>query len=166
VRPSLGKRPAGAATALRPFSCAVRLCWLGILADPDPWETLRGTFVPYVELSKKFLSVLVALIGTTLSAYLYTWQSNVEVEEKIAEGKTRLADRQGASDDDLRRSRRDIVIGMAFSNVIMYFIILSTGSRQGQYARLQYTELGHGPCHLCSQYRAHRQLVHVSSSVR
>jgi Mn2+/Fe2+ NRAMP family transporter len=99
-----------------------------ILAKPDPWEVLRGTLVPHVELSKDFLSILVAVIGTTLSAYLYTWQSNVEVEEKRAEGKTSLSDRQSASEAELARSRRDIVVGMAFSNVIMYFIILSTGA--------------------------------------
>jgi NRAMP (natural resistance-associated macrophage protein)-like metal ion transporter len=99
-----------------------------ILAKPEPWEVLRGTLVPHIELSKDSLSILVAVIGTTLSAYLYTWQSNVEVEEKIAEGKTRLSDRQGATEGDLRRSRRDIVVGMAFSNLIMYFIILSTGA--------------------------------------
>jgi NRAMP (natural resistance-associated macrophage protein)-like metal ion transporter len=99
-----------------------------ILAKPDPWEVLRGTLVPHIELSKDFLSVLVAVIGTTLSAYLYTWQSNVEVEEKIAEGKTRLSDRRGATEGDLKRSQRDIVVGMAFSNLIMYFIVLSTGA--------------------------------------
>jgi Mn2+/Fe2+ NRAMP family transporter len=99
-----------------------------IMARPDPWEVLRGTVVPHLELSKDFLSILVAVIGTTLSAYLYTWQSNVEVEEKRAEGKTRLSDRQGASEEDLRQSQRDTVIGMAFSNIIMYFIILSTGA--------------------------------------
>jgi Mn2+/Fe2+ NRAMP family transporter len=99
-----------------------------ILARPDPWQVLRGTLVPHIQLSKDFLSIIVAVIGTTLSAYLYTWQSNVEVEEKIAEGKTKLSDRRGASEGDLRRSRRDIVTGMAFSNVIMYFIILSTGA--------------------------------------
>jgi len=99
-----------------------------ILAKPDPSEVLRGTLVPHIQWSKDFLSMLVAVIGTTLSAYLYTWQSNVEVEEKRAEGKTELTDRQGASEGDLARSRRDIVVGMAFSNIIMYFIILSTGA--------------------------------------
>ncbi|MBV8925455.1 MAG: Nramp family divalent metal transporter [Bradyrhizobium sp.] len=99
-----------------------------ILARPGPFEVLRGTLVPHIEMSKDFLSILVAVIGTTLSAYLYTWQSNVEVEEKRAEGKTKLSERQGASEDDLRRSQRDIVVGMAFSNIVMYFIILSTGA--------------------------------------
>jgi NRAMP (natural resistance-associated macrophage protein)-like metal ion transporter len=99
-----------------------------LLAKPDLGEVLRGTLIPHIEFSKDYLSLLVAVIGTTLSAYLYTWQSNVEVEEKIAEGKTRLEQRQGASEEELRQSRRDIVVGMAFSNLIMYFIILSTAT--------------------------------------
>jgi NRAMP (natural resistance-associated macrophage protein)-like metal ion transporter len=99
-----------------------------LLARPDPWEVLKGTFIPGIQFSREFLSMLVAVIGTTLSAYLYTWQSNVEVEEEIAQGRTELSQRQGATRAELRRSRHDILIGMLFSNVIMYFIILSTGA--------------------------------------
>jgi len=99
-----------------------------LLARPDPWEVLRGTLIPTIQFSREFLSILVAIIGTTLSAYLYTWQSNVEVEEKIAQGQTTESRREGATEDELRQSRIDIVIGMFFSNIIMYFIILSTGA--------------------------------------
>ena len=108
----------------------VLFAYLGsaILAQPDPWEVLQGTFVPTFHFSREFLSILVAIIGTTLSAYLYTWQSNVEVEEKIAKGQERLSERRGASERELRESRKDIVIGMLFSNIIMFFIMLSTGA--------------------------------------
>lgn len=99
-----------------------------VLSKPDAWEVLRGTFVPTLEFSREFLSILVAIVGTTLSAYLYTWQSNVEVEEEIAQGRTKLAQREGATGAELRQSRIDILIGMLFSNLIMYFIILSTGA--------------------------------------
>lgn len=98
------------------------------LARPDPWEVLRGTFVPTIQFSREFLSILVAIIGTTLSAYLYSWQSNVEVEEEIAKGRTELSQREGATRRELRQSRIDVVIGMFFSNMIMYFIILSTAA--------------------------------------
>lgn len=97
-----------------------------ILAEPDPWEVLRGTFIPRIEFSREFLSMLVAIIGASLSAYIYTWQSNVEVEEEIAEGRTTLAQRRGATPQELRQSRNDVLTGMLFSNVIMYFIMLST----------------------------------------
>ncbi|MER9617414.1 Nramp family divalent metal transporter [Mesorhizobium sp. M0207] len=99
-----------------------------ILAKPDAAAVLRGTLLPRIEFNREFLSILVAIIGTTLSAYLYTWQSNEEVEEEIAQGRTTLSQRKGATDSELRRSRRDILIGMMFSNLIMYFIILSTGA--------------------------------------
>jgi NRAMP (natural resistance-associated macrophage protein)-like metal ion transporter len=106
------------------------LAYLGaaILAKPDLLAMLKGTFIPSIEYNKEFLSILVAIIGTTLSAYLYTWQSNEEVEEEIADGKTSVEQREGASNRQLRRSQRDILIGMTFSNLIMYFIILSTGA--------------------------------------
>ncbi|WP_274630873.1 divalent metal cation transporter [Arvimicrobium flavum] len=50
------------------------------------------------------------------------------MEEEITEGRRTLRERQGATDGELRRSRRDILVGMTFSNLIMYFIILSTGA--------------------------------------
>ena len=99
-----------------------------VLASPDLRQTLRGTFIPTIEFSQEFLSLVVAVIGTTLSAYLYTWQSNQEVEEEIAQGRKTVEQREGASGAELRESRRDILIGMVFSNLIMYFIILATGA--------------------------------------
>ena len=99
-----------------------------VLSRPDPVEVLRGTFLPRIAFTEEMLAMIVAVIGTTLSAYIYTWQSNQEVEEEIAQGRTRLSQRLGATGSELRRSRRDIFIGMTFSNLVMYFIILSTGS--------------------------------------
>lgn len=99
-----------------------------LLAKPDWSDVLKGTLVPTVRFDREFLSLLVATIGTSLSAYLYTWQSNEEVEEEIAMGRRRLRDRLGATRRELRQTRRDIFSGMVFSNVIMYFIILATAS--------------------------------------
>jgi Mn2+/Fe2+ NRAMP family transporter len=98
------------------------------LSKPDFGAVVRGTLVPTLRFDRESLSLLVAVIGTSLSAYLYTWQSNEEVEEEIAMGRRRLSDRVGATSEELRHSRRDILYGMVFSNVVMYFIILSTGS--------------------------------------
>jgi Mn2+/Fe2+ NRAMP family transporter len=99
-----------------------------ILARPDPWEVLHGTFMPQIQLSKEFLSILVATIGSTLSAYLYTWQSNIEVEEMRTEGRLSRRDRPGRLETELTESRRDTLVGMAFSSVIMYFTMLATGA--------------------------------------
>src|SRR5687768_9062414 len=67
-----------------------------ILAKPDLLEVIKGTLIPTIRFDAQFLSLLVAVIGTTLSAYLYTWQSNQEVEEEIAIGRRRLSQRKGA----------------------------------------------------------------------
>ncbi len=98
------------------------------LAHPKLGDVARGTLVPSLHLGKDALSILVAIIGTSLSAYLYTWQSNEEVEEKEAEGKHTLRQRRGTTDAALRSSLWDVTFGMLFSNVVMFFIILATAA--------------------------------------
>ncbi|HEX4164427.1 MAG TPA: divalent metal cation transporter [Bryobacteraceae bacterium] len=106
------------------------LAYIGsaVLAHPEVGPVLRGSFIPTIHFNKDFLGMIVAVIGTSLSAYLYTWQSNEEVEEKIAAGKRRLWERRGASRRELKQSMWDIIFGMFFSNTIMYFIILATAA--------------------------------------
>jgi NRAMP (natural resistance-associated macrophage protein)-like metal ion transporter len=99
-----------------------------ILAKPDLLPVLKGTFVPTIHFTKEFFAMLVAVIGTSLSAYLYSWQSNQEVEEDISMGRRRLTDRVGTTDEELRHSKRDVGFGMLFSSLVMYFIILSTAT--------------------------------------
>ncbi len=99
-----------------------------ILAKPDWIAVVRATIAPHVRFSSDFLAMIVACIGTSLSAYVYTWQSNQEVEEQIDEGKVTAKQRRGASRRELTRTRKDVMIGMVFANIILYFIILSTAS--------------------------------------
>lgn len=99
-----------------------------LLARPDWGAVFRGTVVPTFHFNREYLAILVAMIGTALSAYLYTWQSNQEVEEQIAIGRRRLSDRRGATKAELRRSFWTVVSGMFFSNLVMYFIILAAAS--------------------------------------
>jgi len=99
-----------------------------ILAKPELLPVIKGTLVPDIHFDQNFLSMLVAVLGTTLSAYLYTWQSNEEVEEEIAMGRVHVAQRRGATEEELKQSRRDVVFGMFFSNAVMYFIMLSTAA--------------------------------------
>ncbi len=98
------------------------------LSHPDMREVLRATFVPQFTMNSEFLSLVVALFGTTISPYLFFWQANQEIEEEIAHGKHSLAQRKGASKRELRYAAWDVNIGMFFSNMIMYFIILATGA--------------------------------------
>jgi NRAMP (natural resistance-associated macrophage protein)-like metal ion transporter len=97
-------------------------------AHVDWKQALVVTLVPHLEWSRGFLAVLVGILGTTISPYLFFWQAAEEVEEERAKGKTSVEQRKGASAKALKDARTDTVIGMFFSNFIMYFIILTTGA--------------------------------------
>jgi NRAMP (natural resistance-associated macrophage protein)-like metal ion transporter len=97
-------------------------------AKVDWSQALAATFRPHPIWSHDYLEVLVGILGTTISPYLFFWQASQEVEEQRAAGKTKLAQRRGASNKDLRRMRIDVLTGMFASNFIMYFIILTTAA--------------------------------------
>jgi NRAMP (natural resistance-associated macrophage protein)-like metal ion transporter len=97
-------------------------------ARPDWSAVLRGTFVPHISMDPAYLTTLVAILGTTISPYMFFWQATQEVEEDIEAGRTFLYQRQGTTDAELRYAGWDINIGMLFSNVVMYFIILTTAA--------------------------------------
>jgi NRAMP (natural resistance-associated macrophage protein)-like metal ion transporter len=97
-------------------------------AKPDWAAILRSTFIPHVEWSGAYWATLVGLFGTTISPYLFFWQASQEVEEERAQGELTVESRKGATDLELRTSRNDVVTGMFFSNLIMYFIILTTAA--------------------------------------
>jgi NRAMP (natural resistance-associated macrophage protein)-like metal ion transporter len=106
----------------------VLFCYVvtAFLAHPELAPTLRATFVPQVRWSRDFLATFVGILGTTISPYLFFWQAAQEVEEDRRRGRTTLAQRRGATDEELHRSLTDVMTGMFFSNFVMYFIILTT----------------------------------------
>jgi Mn2+/Fe2+ NRAMP family transporter len=97
------------------------------VARVDWGLALAFTFHPRVEWSRAFFSVLVAILGTTISPYLFFWQAAQEVEEERAKGRN-LVGRRGATSEELASCRTDILIGMFASNLIMYFIIVTTAA--------------------------------------
>jgi NRAMP (natural resistance-associated macrophage protein)-like metal ion transporter len=97
-----------------------------LLAKPNLAEVVRGTFMPRILWNSAYLSTLVAIFGTTISPYLFFWQASEEVEDEIARGKTLLWQRKGTTEGELRYATWDVNIGMFFSNLVMYFIILAT----------------------------------------
>jgi NRAMP (natural resistance-associated macrophage protein)-like metal ion transporter len=99
-----------------------------LYARPDPWEVLRGTLIPTFSLDARFMTTLVAILGTTISPYLFFWQASQEVEEEISMGRRTLKARQGATDRELTYAGLDVTTGMFFSNVVMYFIMLATAA--------------------------------------
>jgi NRAMP (natural resistance-associated macrophage protein)-like metal ion transporter len=97
-------------------------------AHPDGWAVLRSTFLPGIQWNNVFFAMLVAILGTTISPYLFFWQSDQEVEEKISRGEISLEQRKGTTKRALRSARSDTIVGMILSNVVMYCIILATAA--------------------------------------
>jgi NRAMP (natural resistance-associated macrophage protein)-like metal ion transporter len=97
-------------------------------ARPQALAVLAGTFVPTLHWNAEFLMTLVAILGTTISPYLFFWQASQEVEEQQARGGKRFWRRKGPSDADLQYAAWDVNAGMLLSNVVMYFIILASAA--------------------------------------
>jgi Mn2+/Fe2+ NRAMP family transporter len=137
LAPCLGALLAALLMWARYRSIAAALKWLTIVlfayvatafvAHVDWRSALTATLVPRFHWSREFLSILVALLGTTISPYLFFWQAAQEVEEERALGRG-LSRRRGATARELAASRLDVVAGMFASNAIMYFIIVTTAA--------------------------------------
>jgi NRAMP (natural resistance-associated macrophage protein)-like metal ion transporter len=98
------------------------------LARPDWAAVVRATFIPHVEWTKDHMAVLVGILGTTISPYLFFWQAAQEVEEDRDHGKATVAQRRGSTNKELRIAMKDVITGMLLSNVVMYFLILTTAA--------------------------------------
>src|SRR6266849_9572646 len=85
-------------------------------AKPDAVQVLKATFIPKLSFDATFLAMLVALLGTTISPYLFLWQADQEVEEEISFGRVTLAQHRGASDSEMKYASWDVYIGMFLSN--------------------------------------------------
>lgn len=96
------------------------------LIRPD-WSTiLRDTFIPSLPHGHEAWATLVAILGTTISPYLFFWQASQEVEEEKAIGRLMLKQRRNASRREIRNRKLDVGAGTFFSNMVMYFVILTT----------------------------------------
>jgi NRAMP (natural resistance-associated macrophage protein)-like metal ion transporter len=117
---------------------AVLFAYIGsaILAHPDWRHALMATVTPRMAWDAVYVSTLVGILGTTISPYLFFWQASQEVEEERAKGRRTVAQRRGATPGELADARLDVMTGMGFSNVVMYFIILASAAtlfRAGQH---------------------------------
>lgn len=91
-------------------------------------EVLLSSVIPSITFSTEQIVLICAILGTTISPYLFFWQTSQEVEEKILHGKTNIRLREGASKDEVKRMRIDVWSGMFLSNLVMYFIIAVTAA--------------------------------------
>jgi Mn2+/Fe2+ NRAMP family transporter len=98
-----------------------------IKLGPDWGAVLRATVVPSLPHGRGEWATLVAILGTTISPYLFFWQTSQEVEEERAMGRVTLEERRGATRGEILRRKVDVGLGTFFSNLVMFFIILTTG---------------------------------------
>lgn len=99
-----------------------------ILANLDWGNVLSHAFIPDINFNKDELFIICAVLGTTISPYLFFWQTSQEVEEQILQGKTTLHERRTAtSKSDIRSMRIDVWSGMFLSQLVMFFIIAACG---------------------------------------
>jgi Mn2+/Fe2+ NRAMP family transporter len=92
----------------------------------DWGQVLHDTFVPSMPRSRNEWATLVAILGTTISPYLFFWQASEEVEEEKSAGRSTLVQRRGATPQELGLRNIDVGVGAFFSNTVMFFIILTT----------------------------------------
>lgn len=100
----------------------------------QPWgEIAYKTFVPSFSFSKEYLMNIVAILGTTISAYLFFWEADQEAEEDFAQHRVRAYGKgiPKIRPKDIRGMRIDTALGMFFSNMVMFFIIVTTASTLG-----------------------------------
>jgi NRAMP (natural resistance-associated macrophage protein)-like metal ion transporter len=111
--------------AILKYLCIVMLVYFIVpfLYKQDFAAILKATFIPTIKFDKDFIAILVGILGTTISPYLFFWQASVEVEE-MKHKKTHLVVNKKIIHD----MRVDVDFGMTFSGFVMYFIILTTGT--------------------------------------
>ncbi|MFD2933837.1 NRAMP family divalent metal transporter [Spirosoma flavum] len=105
--------------------CLTLLLYLVIpFVTHQDWGLIaRSTILPTIHLNKDFASMLVAILGTSISPYLFFWQASMEVENRQANSPAVLVDKR-----DINTMRTDVNIGMLCSNIVMFFMMLSAGT--------------------------------------
>ena len=132
----LGVTIAIATVELSYKSIANTLKWLALVlvayiitalyVGPDWSAVVRDTFIPGVPRTGGAWATVVAILGTTISPYLFFWQASQEVEEEKSLGRRRVEDRLGAEPQEIITRKVDVTLGTFFSNLVMFFIILAT----------------------------------------
>lgn len=107
------------------YLCIVLLVYLMVpfLFKQDWMKILRSTFIPTIHFNKEYISILVGILGTTISPYLFFWQASMEVEEMNHNKKHLLVNKK-----IIDNMKQDVDFGMSFSGLVMFFIILTTGT--------------------------------------
>lgn len=107
------------------YLCIVLLVYLLVpfFVQQDYWDILLSTLVPTIRFDRDFITILVAILGTTISPYLFFWQATMEVEE-FKHRKRHLV----VNKNLIYEMGKDVNLGMFLSNLVMWFIIITAGS--------------------------------------
>ncbi len=117
------------ARILKFLSASLFLYVIAAVAVQKDWlNVAKHLVLPSFSFDKDYLFALVAILGTTISPYLFFWQSSTEVEEEISNGRATLKARKGVTDEEITTMRWDVGIGMVFSNLVAFFIMVTTAS--------------------------------------
>ena len=105
------------------------------LVKPDWIDILRHAVIPEFHKDGHWITTVVALLGTTISPYLFFWQSSLMVEEEKDKGRKTVAQRKGATHDEIADAHSDVNTGMIYSNLVMFFIIATTAVTLGAHGK-------------------------------
>jgi Mn2+/Fe2+ NRAMP family transporter len=135
---------------LTEFYCSYRLLnkalkWLALalfayivtlfLVRPDWWDIARHAVVPEFHADGRWMTTVVGILGTTISPYLFFWQSSLMVEEEKDLGRRTVSRRKGATKAEIADAHADVNAGMIYSNVVMFFIIATTAVTLGAHGK-------------------------------
>lgn len=95
----------------------------GLIIHMDWSLLLHDGLIPQITFTKTQILLITGILGTTISPYLFFWQTSEEIEEEIRDGKKTVASRKGTNHNEIKEMRLDIWIGMFLSNIVMFFII-------------------------------------------
>lgn len=95
----------------------------GLIIDMNWQMLLRDGLIPQITFSKTQILLITGILGTTISPYLFFWQTSEEIEEEILEGRTTIKARKVTNHREIKEMRADIWVGMFLSNLVMFFII-------------------------------------------
>ncbi|MDB5278296.1 MAG: natural resistance-associated macrophage protein [Ferruginibacter sp.] len=132
--------------AVLKYLCLSLLLYIAVpfFTHPDWWQVARRTFIPTIHFNKDFIEILVALLGTTISPYLFFWQVTMEAKDVQSSRQLFLARRRILKNEEdhtvahakeknfmsllIKKMQLDVNLGMLLSNLVMFFIILATGT--------------------------------------
>ncbi len=132
--------------AILKYLCLSLLLYIAVpfFTHPNWWQVARRTFIPTIHFNKDFIEILVALLGTTISPYLFFWQVTMEAKDVKTSRQLIIARRRILKNEEehtvahakernflsllIKKMQLDVNLGMLLSNLVMFFIILATGT--------------------------------------